>query len=82
MGGERRMNFCSKKEASIYFSIRTELEEYEKLGVRITLEGERSSPDKVADECVFREDSNYMRDYVTDECGRLIEIGFNHVNNK
>lgn len=43
------MNFCSKKEAFIYFSIRTELEEYEKLGVRITLEGEKSSPGKIAD---------------------------------
>ena len=76
------MNTCSKEEAGKYFSIRSELEEYEKLGVRITLEGEKSSPGKVADECVFREDSNYMRDYVTNEYGRVIEIGFNQVRNK
>ena len=76
------MNSCSKEEAGTYFSIRSELEEYKKLGIRITLEGEISSPCKVADECVFREDSNYMRDYVTDDLGRLIEIGFNKVSNR
>lgn len=73
------MDSCTKKEAETYFSFRTELEKYENQGVVITLEGEISSPGEVADVCLLREDSNYMRDYITDEKGKLAQLNFNHV---
>lgn len=76
---ERRMDSCSKKEAETYFSFRTELEKYENQGVIITLEGELSSPGEVAEVCLLKEESNYMRDYITDDRGNLIELNFNNV---
>ncbi len=76
------MKKYSESETETYFSIRTELEKYEKNGIIITLEGKVSSSDVIADICVFKEDSNYMRDYITNEFGNLIEIGFNRVENK
>lgn len=74
------METFSNKKAETYFSFRSELEKYENQGVVITLEGEPSSPGEIAQVCLLKEDSNYMRDYITDEVGNLVELNFNHVS--
>lgn len=55
------------------------LEELNKLqgkGVRITLEGYEVTPVRILDEFLVCEESNYMRDYILDDDGRVIELGF------
>lgn len=57
-----------------------ELKEYENKGVSIWLEGQKSNPYKVVETCVVREESHYMRDYVSNDAGKLIELHFDKVN--
>ncbi len=55
------------------------LDELNKLhgkGVKITLEGYEVCPARVVDEFIVCEESDYMRDYILDENGRVIELGF------
>lgn len=49
-------------------------------GVRITLEGYEVSPSRIVNEFVVCEESDYMRDYILDEHGKVIELGFVKVN--
>lgn len=53
-----------------------ELKMLERKGVKITLEGYEVSPSRVINEFVVREESDYMRDYILDEHGKVIELGF------
>lgn len=69
------------ERAELYISIKNELESKLNKGIVLTLEGRASTPDQIAGLCVFCEESNYMRDYVTDESGNLVELGFNDVQN-
>ena len=48
----------------------------ERKGVKITLEGYEVSPIRVINEFIVREESDYMRDYILDEHGKVIELGF------
>ncbi len=60
------------------------LEELNKLhgkGVKITLEGYEVCPIRVIDEFLVSEESNYMRDYILDETGKVIELGFYKIKN-
>jgi len=59
------------------------LEELIKLhrkGVKITLEGYEVCPVRVIDEFIVCEESDYMRDYILDENGKVIELGFYKIN--
>lgn len=69
-------------KAETYVNIKNELEMQIKKGILLTVEGQSCTPDYIASLCAFREDSNYMRDYITDDNGNIIEIGFNDVQHK
>lgn len=56
-----------------------ELDELNKKGVKISLEGREVDPMRIVDEFLLNEESSYMRDYILDENGNLIELGFNIV---
>ena len=56
-----------------------ELSKLYRKGVRITLEGYEVSPDRVIDEFCVMEETNYMRDYILDDDGKLIELGFYNI---
>lgn len=58
-----------------------ELDILNRKGVRITLEGLEVSPSRVMDEFVISEESDYMRDYILDENGKIIELGFYKISN-
>lgn len=72
----------NEKNFEVYVLIKNELELKLKMGILLTVEGQVSSPDYIASLCAFCEDSNYMRDYVLDESGNIIEIGFNDARNE
>lgn len=52
---------------------------YQKAGIALTVEGKAESAEDIADLCVIREAGTYMRDYIQDERGKLIEIRFDKV---
>ncbi len=53
-----------------------ELDKLKERGVRITLEGIEENPTIVVNKLCINEESNYMRDYILDNNGKLIELGF------
>ena len=59
-----------------------ELQNYEKQGISIWLEGLPSNSAEVSEAMCVREDNNYMRDYVMDENGKLKELDFYEVAEK
>ncbi len=56
-----------------------ELDEMYNKGVKISLEGYEVSPSRIINEFAVSEESNYMRDYILDEHGKVIELGFYRV---
>ena len=63
-----------------YLKVKQELERYEKKGVIISLEGEPVVAKKAAKISCYETEGCYMRDYVIDDNGNIIEIGFNRVD--
>lgn len=58
--------------------LREKLEQVQRQGVCLYLEGKPASPDDIASKCVC-EDMDYMADYVLDETGILRELRYDRV---
>ena len=58
-----------------------ELQNYEKQGISIWLEGLPSSSSEVSEVMCVREDTNYMRDYVFQQ-GALSQLRFDKITKK
>lgn len=52
---------------------------YEDRGICLYLEGQNCSSYQVVEACMLKEGIIYMRDYVEDEDGRLVQISFDRV---
>ncbi len=61
-------------------SLFSELSDYEKKGVDITLNGLSASPMQVVQAHVLRENAVYMRDYVMNDKGDIKELCFTDVD--
>ena len=62
-------------------ALRKELEIYREKGVSLYLNGEPSTPKKIAKACQIAEDGVYMRDYTEDENGRIARVDFDRIKN-
>ena len=60
----------------------SELGKLTERGVKITLEGIETNPNVIVNKICINEESNYMRDYILDEHGILIELGFYSIKSK
>ena len=67
------------KSGKDYIPLRRELENLSSQGIRLTLRGKESSPERIARTCIMSEECNYMRDYITDGNGRIVAIDFNKI---
>ncbi len=63
-----------------YLRLVKELQEYRKRSIRLTLEGEQSTPECIANACAIMEEGCYMRDYISNDAGNIIEIRFDKVS--
>ncbi len=72
MASESKVNSASLKE---------QLENMEKKGVRLYINGAPSTTDYIVKNCV-NEDTIYMPDYVTDERGKVKEIRYDRISRK
>lgn len=68
---------CSKSKTDTV-SLRPQLEQMEKEGVKLYLNGVPSSTEYIMMHCV-NEDTVYMPDYVIDENGKLKEIRYDQI---
>ena len=68
-----------KSEESELQRLYRELEDYEKKGIRITLEGSRVSPMQIVTACMIREEGCYMRDYIMNPVGNIEEVSFDSI---
>lgn len=76
------LNHISQAKSKYFVSRRKltkELEEYEKKGISLYLEGRRSSPDRIARACQLAEDGAYMRDYTVDADGNVARVDFDYI---
>ena len=60
-----------KKDSAVYENLYTELEDYEKKGVCILIDGNSASPMQVVRQHMVREAGSYMRDYEIDPEGHI-----------
>lgn len=71
--------FSRNEQKQKYIKLTKELREYKNKRVNLLLEGRYSTPHKIASACVVMEEGSYMREYVGNEDGVIIEIRFNKI---
>lgn len=74
--------FARSKNKRKYLGLVQELREYSNKQVQLYLEGEQSTPQRIANACLLMEEGCYMREYVSNEDGRIAEIHFEKVQDK
>ncbi len=62
-----------------YGDLIKELKAYSSRSVRLILEGKQSTPDEIAQAYMILEDGCYMRDYIGDDNGKIVELWFEKV---
>lgn len=62
-----------------YKSLYAELDQYEKQGVVILVDGQVRSPLQAVQTFMAEDIRNYMRDYIMDDSGKLEALGFDYV---
>ena len=67
-------------EQKTYQDLFYELNQYEKRGVYMEMEGSQASPTQIVKAHMVKEDSVYMRDYVLNDTGDIVALYFNHLN--
>ena len=73
--------FMQQKRAFSGQTLLIELQNYEKQGISIWLEGLPSNSAEVSEAMCVREDNNYMRDYVFQK-GALSQVRFDKITKK
>ena len=71
-----------KTDSKNYQELFSELTKYERSGVRMQIDGISASPLQIVSAHMIREESNYMRDYIMNEDGKLTELDFYEVETK
>ena len=65
-----------------YMSLKNELDDVAYTGIRLKLDGTFANAHEIASECVFHEDSDYMRDYRRGNNGRIAELNFDKIRSE
>ena len=71
--------FSSQERRSNSEGLLRELIAYQTKKGRLVLDGRQSTPYEIAHACMAAEEGGYMRDYVGDDNGRLIQISFDRI---
>lgn len=62
------------------YCLQHELEQYQRRGVSLNLEGRPSNPYEIVQAHLIAEECGYMRDYLQNEKGEIQKIDFDKVN--
>ena len=71
-----------RKDSAVYEKLYAELEDYEKKGICILIDGNSASPMQVVREHMAREAGSYMRDYEMNADGYIESLSFINVTKK
>ena len=69
-----------KTEEAVYRKLYAELENYERKGIDILMDGCQVSPLQIVTAYMTKEEGTYMRDYVMDVDGNIESLAFTDVN--
>ncbi|MCC2255302.1 hypothetical protein LKD70_12890 [Ruminococcus sp. CLA-AA-H200] len=69
-----------KMDETGYMEMFAELEDYERKGIDISLNGYRVSPLQIVTACMTKEEGTYMRDYVMNREGNIEALRFTEIN--
>ncbi|MGC4018786.1 MAG: hypothetical protein QM793_05875 [Muricomes sp.] len=64
-----------------YRDLYTELENYERSGISMQIDGGKASPLQIVTAHMIREEGCYMRDYILDREGYIQSLTFVNINN-
>ena len=65
-----------------YMQLKDELDDVAYTGIQLKLDGNYANAHIIASECVFREESDYMRDYRRGDNGKISELSFEKIRPK
>lgn len=71
--------FLKNEQRQKYIKLSKELREYKNKNVNLLLEGRDSTPQEIVNACMVMEEGSYMREYVGNDDGAIIEIRFNKI---
>lgn len=74
--------FGFQERRSQYEGLLRELLSYQMRRIQLVLNGRQSTPYEITHACMAAEEGGYMRDYVGDADGRLIQISFDRIREK
>lgn len=69
-----------RKDETVYRKMFDELEDYERKGVDISMNGYPASPLQIVTAFMTREEGSYMRDYIMSKDGNIEALEFTDVN--
>lgn len=62
-----------------YLFLIKELEAYRKNQIELILNGRKSTPMEIATACMVQEEGCYMRDYIGNDIGKVVEVRFDRI---
>lgn len=71
--------FSYQERWSQYESLLRELLSYQNRRIQLVLDGRESTPYEITHACMAAEEGGYMRDYVGDDEGKLVQISFDRI---
>ena len=71
--------FSYQEKWGQYESLLKELLAYQTRRVRLVLDGRQSTPYEITHAYMAAEEGGYMRDYIGDDNGKLIQISFDRI---
>ncbi len=69
-----------RTDETVYKKLYAELENYERKGVNILIDGYQASPLQIVTAYMAKEEGTYMRDYVMDPSGNIEALAFTNIN--
>ena len=69
-----------KTDATVYRNLYAELENYERKGIYMLIDGYQASPLQIVTAYMAKEEGTYMRDYVMNPAGNIEALDFTNIN--
>lgn len=67
-------------DSEVYLELKSQLTEYYRKGVKVSLGGVRMPVSRIARICAVKDEGKYMGDFIIDESGELTEVRFDRVS--
>lgn len=69
-----------RTDETVYRNLYAELENYERKGIYMLIDGCQASPLQIVTAYMAKEEGTYMRDYVMNSAGNIEALAFTNIN--